>query len=175
MKNKRTVLTAFLLIATLTFGIGYATLTDALTLNGTGNITQTAAEDAFDEKLYFSSAVANRAADGDSASIITSDPDIAGFTVKSLAQKDDSTTFTFTITNESDLDAWVSPTALTSASNTHPAIFSLVSDWNGQTRLIEAGQSLTYTLTVTCLETPQVTIDASFQIVFNASTENPNP
>ena len=52
MKNRRNVLIAFLLCATLIVGVGYATFTGNLIINGTATYTHTGAE--LDEDIYFS-------------------------------------------------------------------------------------------------------------------------
>ena len=53
MKSRRIVIIALVLAASLTIGVGYAALTDALTVSGTGVISQTAANEQFDGEVYF--------------------------------------------------------------------------------------------------------------------------
>ena len=54
MKNRRTVVVAFLLVAVMLLGIGYASLTDTLTIIGNAHIDLDTTNKTFDEKVYFS-------------------------------------------------------------------------------------------------------------------------
>lgn len=165
MKKRRTLIISMLLIAALCLGIGYAALTDTLDINGTVDVNQTAAEEAFDVEVYFSDAKANQT--NNSASIVTDDPDMASFTITTLKGQDDTATFTFTIYNASDVDAVVTPT-LAADGNTNSEYFSIVSDWNALPKTIEAGKTMDYTVTVTLLKTPTETIHGAFHIELEA-------
>lgn len=167
MKNRRNVLLAFLLIAAMVLGVGYAAVTDTLDINGTADVNQSEAEEAFNEDIIFTGAVANQA--GDTASIDSKDPDMASFSIASLNGKDDKASFTFTITNNGDLDAMVTPT-LAENGNTNPTYFSIASDWLGQPKELKAGESITYTVTVTLLATPTETIHGAFHIELTAKS-----
>ena len=58
MKNRRTVVVAFLLVAVMLLGIGYAALTDTLTIIGNAHVDLDTANKTFDERIYFSAAEA---------------------------------------------------------------------------------------------------------------------
>ena len=165
MKKNRTLVISLLLVAALALGVGYAALTDVLDINGTVDVNQSAAEEAFDVDIRFSSAVANET--GNLASVVDTDPDMASFTVSTLKGANDTATFTFTILNDSDVDANVTPT-LASDGNTNSEYFDISSDWAGQPRVIAAGQSNTYTITVTLKKTPTETIHGAFHIELTA-------
>ncbi len=166
MKKRRSVVIAFLLIAALLMGIGYAALTDVLDITGSADINQSAAEEAYDEDIHFSAAVANDA--GNTASVNSDNNDKASFSAKTLKGKGDKVSFTFTIVNEGDVDANVTPTLNATAGNTKPEYFAISSDWDGATKLLKAGESLTYTVTVELLQTPTATISGSFLIELTA-------
>lgn len=158
MRNKKLVLTICLLVAVLCIGAGFAVVTDVLDISGTANVTAGQAESAFDTHVYFSSAVANRAADGDTVSIPNEKGDKATFSVNSLKGANDSTSFTFTIKNDGDLDAKVTPRLV---ANDNGDYFSVASDWDGATKDLPAynsenpsGSEITYTVTVKLLKTP---------------------
>ena len=165
MKKRRTLIISLLLVAALALGIGYAALTDVLDINGTADVNQSAAEEAFNEDVYFSAAVANET--GNVASVDANDNDMASFTASTLKGKDDVATFTFTITNDGDVDAVVTPT-LAEDGNSNTEYFSLVSDWNAQPKTVKAGESMTYTVTVTLLKTPTEAIHGAFHIELTA-------
>ena len=166
MKRRRTLVISLLLVAALCLGIGYAALSDTLDINGSAIVDQSAAEDAFDEDIYFSAAVANET--GNTAEV-TADNDKATFSAKTLKTKGDKVTFTFTIQNDCDLAALVTPAFPAADGNTNPTYFKISSDWAGQAKTIAAGQSATYTVTVELLATPTETIEGSFHIEFTAT------
>ena len=165
MKKRRTLIISMLLVATLVLGIGYAALSDTLDINGSADVNQSAAEEAFNEDIYFSAAVANQ--EGNTASVSATDNDMADFAANTLKGKGDKVTFTFTIKNNSDIDALVTPT-FASDGNSNPEYFAVSSDWAGQPRTITAGGSMTYTVTVELVKTPTETIHGSFHIELNA-------
>lgn len=172
MKKRRTLIISLLLVAALTLGIGYAALTDVLDINGTADVNQTAAEEAFDLDVYFYDAVAGNAED--LASIVDGDNDMASFTANSLKGAGDTATFTFTIKNVSDLEATVTP-SLAADGNTNAEYFTITSDWNAQPKVIAAGGTETYTITVTLIKTPTETIHGAFHIELTAVADNTTP
>ena len=166
MKNRKRIVVAFLLVAVMLMSVGYAALTDVLDITGSADVNKSAAEDAYNEDIYFSAAVANEI--GNTASVNQDNNDKASFTANTLKGKDDTATFTFTIENDGDLDATVTPSI---SSNTNDTYFAISSDWNGQPKTLVAGHSLTYTVTVKLLETPTDTISGSFIIELTAVAE----
>ena len=170
MKNRKTVVVAFLLVAVMLLGIGYAALTDVLDITGSADINQSAAEEAFNEDIYFSGAVANEA--GNTASVNADNNDKASFTANTLKGKGDQATFTYTIKNDGDLDASITPAI---SSNTNPAYFEISSDWAGATKTLAAGASITYTVTIKLIETPTETISGSCIIELTAVSVDPTP
>ena len=162
MKNRKTVVVAFLLCAVLLLGVGYAALTDTLDITGSADVNQSAAEEAFNEDIYFSAAVANEA--GNTASVNADNNDKASFTAATLKGKGDKVTFTFTIKNDGDVAAEVTPKLNATLGNTNPEYFSVTSDWAGETKTLDAQSQLTYTVTVELLKTPTETIAGSFLI-----------
>lgn len=169
MKNRRNVVVAFLLIAVMLLGVGYAALTDVLDITGSADVNQSAAEEAFNEDVYFTAAVANQT--GNTASVNADNKDKASFTANTLKGKDDVVTFTFTIVNEGDVAADVTPTLNATAGNTKPEYFEITSDWDGATKTLASGGSLTYTVTVKLLQTPTESVSGSFLIELTAVTQ----
>ena len=165
MKKRRTLIVSLLLIAALALGIGYAALTDVLDINGSADINQSAAEEAFNADVYFTNAVANQ--EGNSASVDSSDNDMANFTASTLKGAGDTATFTFTIANNSDVAAVVTP-SLASDGNSNTEYFEIKSDWNATARTMAAGSTDTYTVTVKLLKTPTETLHGSFHIELTA-------
>jgi hypothetical protein len=174
MKNRKTVVVAFLLVAVMLMGVGYAALTDVLDITGSADVNQSAAEEAFNEDIYFSAAVANET--GNTASVNADNKDKASFTAKTLKGAGDEVTFSFTIKNDGDVAATVTPTLNATLGNTNPEYFDIESDWGGAPRELAAGAEISYTVTVTLKKTPTETIAGSFLIELTAkSVEASNP
>ena len=172
MKNRRNVVVAFLVVAVMLLGIGYAALSDTLDITGSADVNQSAAEEAFNEDIYFSAAVAND--EGNTASVNADNNDKASFTAATLKGKGDKVSFTFTIKNTGDLDAVVTPTFRAGDGNTNPEYFEVTSDWDGASKTLAAGGEITYTVTVTMLKTPTDSIHGTFNIVLTAVADNSN-
>lgn len=168
MKNRKTVVVAFLLIATLLLGVGYAALSDTLDITGSADVNQSAAEEAFNEDIFFSAAVANES--GNTASVNADNNDKASFTANTLKGKGDTVTFTFTIKNAGDVAATVAPKLHASLGNTNPEYFTITSDWGGATKALAAHSEITYTVTVELIKTPTDTISGSFLIELVATS-----
>ena len=166
MKNRKTIVVAFMLCAVMLLGVGYAALSDTLDITGSADVNQSAAEEAFNEDIYFSAAVANET--GNTASVNADNNDKASFTANTLKGEGDKATFTFTIKNNGDLDATVTPTLNASLGNTNPTYFNITSDWDGAAKTLAAGAELTYTVTVELIATPTETIAGSFLIELTA-------
>ena len=168
MKNRKIVVVAFLLIAMLLLGVGYAALTDTLDITGSADVNLTDLEKEYENEIYFSDAVAN---DGqpNTASVNADNNDKASFSAKSLLHKDETTSFTFTIQNDSQYDVTVTPKLNATLGNTNPTYFEITSDWSGTTKTIPAGQTATYTLTVKLLEDPTSAVSGSFLVELVAS------
>ena len=169
MKNRKTVVVAFLLCAVMLLGVGYAALTDTLDITGSADVNQSAAEEAFNEDIYFSAAVANQT--GNTASVNADNNDKASFTAATLKGQGDKVTFTFTIKNDGDVAATVTPKLNASLGNTNPEYFSIKSDWDGASKTLAAHSEITYTLTVELLKTPTTTLAGSFLVELTAVAE----
>lgn len=178
MKQRRIVITSFLLCAVLIMGVGFAALTDLLQITGDAMIDVSQAELDLDSKVYFSAAVANTNPTNetgdykDTANISGTNNDQATCSVKSLRGKDGSATFTFTIKNASDVKVYITP-SLSGTSTLNAEYFTLESDWNGATKELAGGAEISYTITVACIKTPTETINSGFMIELNVSTTAP--
>ena len=165
MKSRRIVIIALALVASLTLGVGYAALTDALMVNGTGSISQSSANEQFDGEVYFTN-VENPVnctavlAEGEK-------PDTATITIKdTLAIVGDQATATFTVKNESAVPVTI--VTNTSADSNHFRAIAEYPDGNS----IAAGQTVTVVVKVTLKATvPDGGVaDESFNISFNATS-----
>ena len=172
-KNRRVVVVAFLLCAALLLGVGYATLTDLLTINGSAEVNQAAAQEAFNQDIYFLSAVADK--DADHAYVLAEDNDKAAFDLHSLSGKGDKAVITFTIVNTGDVNAVVTPTLVSEGGNTNPEYFKVSSNWAGAAQELPAGGSVTYILTVELLKTPTDVVSGTFHVQLTATSVDAAP
>jgi hypothetical protein len=128
MKNRRITIVAFLLLAALTLGIGYAAVTTQLFIDGSATISQDVANNEFNEDIYFTSVKNNKTGEfvtsvskdeglGYSASITTSNNDRATFTVTGLSNENETLTISYKVKNESKFDATITLNASSSVSN----------------------------------------------------------
>jgi hypothetical protein len=106
MRNRKTVIVAFMVAAVLLMAVGFAALTDTLTIIGNAHVDMATAESTFDEKIYFSEATAvNSTGTGTTADTASFSTDDATFTVNKLAVVGQKSTFKFVINNDSNVDA----------------------------------------------------------------------
>ena len=171
MKNRKTIVVAFLLCAVMLLGVGYAALTDTLDITGSADVNVTELEEEYEEDVYFTGAVANGGAPN-TASVNSDNNDKASFSAKSLVKKGDKATFTFTIQNDSAHAVSVTPKLNATLGNTNTEYFTIESDWDGATKTIEANGSITYTLTVELIKDPTAAVSGSFLIELEAVADN---
>ena len=203
MRNRKTIIVAFLLVAAMAIGVGYAALTDTLTIIGNAHIDVGQANTAFDSKIYFSAAQADEIKSGDTvtrdlstgtgatADVASFTADDATFTANRLAVKDEYSTFIFTITNDSNVDATITVGATkqsgdTNPSNSNESIFGVtykyvkstgVAFGNEEDIVIPSnGGTITVEVTVTVKEPVTSATSATFGIELTATTVDPaNP
>ena len=132
MKNRKTVVVAFMLCAVMLLGVGYASVADVLDITGTADVTKANAQLAFDADVYFSKAeVADGNTGTNTTSINADNNDKASFTAKNFKGDGDTAVFTYTIKNDNDIAAEVTPSI---SSNTLAEYFEVSSNWAGATR-----------------------------------------
>lgn len=103
MKNRRNVVVSFLLIAVLLLSVGYAALTDNLTLTGEATLNSTESQKEWEKDIYFSKAELGTSngtsGTADTCTVGTANNDTASFEVFSLAKEKEVATFWFEISN----------------------------------------------------------------------------
>lgn len=167
-KNRRIAIISFVLVAILLLGIGFAQLTDVLTIGGSANIDADNSQEVFDGDVYFSNAVAN--VERVTASIDATDKDKATMTVKDYVLKEvgDEAIATFTVKSESDLPVYLKP----SVSNDNATYFNVYTTWD-TTKTLEPGQTVDITVTVKLIKTAVADQQMKFTVTLDASTTAP--
>lgn len=189
MKNRKSVVVAFLLIAALLLGVGYAALTDTLTIAGQANVGTGEAEKELNEDVYFKRATAKTTTGtsglADTASVLT-DNDRASFTVNSLALGGQIATFEFVVYNESNHEVKLSVPTISvrdliadgvDSETDNDNVFT-VTCWDHEVNLPAASGTTpgeaTITVTVQLYEdgiNPENAITGYFDITFTATAE----
>ena len=182
MKNRRTVIASFLLIAVLVMGIGYAALTDNLFIKGEATLATTSAQTNFDDDVYFVEAHELRCTGGnknttpDSVVIGTTDKDSATFYVKSLGNKGEYVVFSFVIKNDSaEFDAKITLDAgfpTTTDADNFTITYSTEDSETPVTGEVvcKAGGTLTVYVKVVLKNTPSENMTAAFNVNLTATS-----
>ena len=179
MKNRKTVVVAFLLVAVMLLGVGYAALTDTLTITGSLKTDTTVAMEEFDADVYFSATSIVTDDTGNKAvSQILDGRDDAKIEALHFTEKDQVVKAKFTITNlaENEFDAMIEGSSITVTNNAddHDPIFEVVWSWaenSVDTSDVEIahGESKDLWVTITLTETPQEVHNAEFNVSFTAT------
>lgn len=176
MKNRKTVVVAFLLVAVMLLGIGYAALTDTLTIIGNAHIDIDTANATFDERVYFSAAEATiSTGTGTKADAVGFNDDDATFTANKLALVNETSTFTFTIKNESNVNALISVEAKklsgdTNPSNSNSEYFKVEYSYPDGMEIAKNGGTIDVVVTVTVLKPVESATSATFGIELTATS-----
>lgn len=180
MKNRRTALIAFLLVAVMLLSVGYANLTDRLTIIGNAEIDLNTANATFDSKIAFTAAEATESTGtGSVADVAGYTADDATFTANKLAIVGEYSVFEFTITNNSNVDAKISveSTKLSGAenpSNSNEDKFTVSYAYsNPDMTVAKNGGTIKVTVTVTVKAPIIVETSASFGIELTATATEP--
>lgn len=115
MRNRKAVITAFLLVACLLIGVGYAVASDNFQVTGNITISEQGATDAFNEDIRFAGIV-KTGSDTPASDVLASEGlgytascnvpmDTASFHVTGLKGAGDSQTVTFRVQNYGDVAA----------------------------------------------------------------------
>ena len=171
MKKRRTLIISLLLVAALCLGIGYAAVTDTLTINGSASLDGSELVEEFDGDVYFS---AYPEASGKlTESTLSADKDTATFAVEGLNQIGETVVLNYTIKNEYKNPVWVSLSGdPANASNQYIAI---THDFPAEAQELASGATIDVQVTVTVIEasTQNETLEG-YKLVLEASDVDPN-
>ena len=168
MKNRKTVIIAFLLVAALLLGIGYAAYSTKLFINGTAEVESEAI--AFTNEVVFTNAKTDNASYG----TVAFTPSTATFDVFGMTQKDQRVHLTYTITNNSDSDVVVKLTTKPTTTATNSK-FVVTQDVNSD-KMIVAGGTLDVVITVVLNENVTEKLDpVSYTVEYTATSIDTAP
>ena len=179
MKNRKFIVVAFLIVAVMLLGVGYAALTDTLTIIGNAHIDVDTANKTFDEKVYFSDAKASSSTGtGTTADVVSYASDDATYTANRLATVGEKSVFTFTITNDSNVEALISvnTTKLSgdaNPSNSNSDKFTVEYSYPDGMTIAKNGGTIDVVVTVTVAEPVTSATSATFGIELTATSVDP--
>ena len=157
--KRRSIIALFLIVAMLTIGVGYANLTDTLTIASEATIK------TFDEYVHFVSANTTNA-EYATAEILTDD-DTAKVTVTEDMHKFETVALTFVIENTYSQPVDVSLTISDRNEN-----FTISPEWSSQV-IDPDGGTVTLTLNITLISVPTTSIsDSIFSVTITAAGRN---
>ena len=170
MKRRKNLIIAFLLVASLALGIGYAAYSTTLTINGITGVSEDAIE--FTQDVQFTTASSDNEAFG-TADI--GNGQVASFETTGMTQYNDRVQFTYTILNNSEFDVNIEITTRpikTSGENLTTSgapLFTVTTALGANS--IPAGQSITATVTVVLNENVTAVVpDIGWQIEYTATS-----
>ena len=178
MKNRRSIIIAFLLCACMIVGVGYAAFSDVMDITGTAELN---ANEVADGNVIFTAA--NALSELDTATVNQNNKDKASFTVKSIVSQGETARFTFEITNTNqeayNMSFRAEPARTNDDARNYYSITAKMTNdseevegTNTTTQIqIAANGTVTVEVTVQMTETPAdgVTISANFQIELSVS------
>ena len=178
MKKRRSSIIALLLVAALALGIGYAALTDELTINGKVTTDGEVMNDTFDELVYFTNAtVTNSPASHIIADVsATYGGDTASYAISGMKAVNDKVVMEFTIHNAYSETVWVT----IGDHDEHlyddfVKITGYFKDNNTNTAEIGTDEDAIFVIEVEIVELTDTSINIDNHLLtFNVSDANPN-
>ena len=182
MKNRKTVVVAFMLVAVLLMGVGYAALTDTLTIEANLKADTSVSQEEFNNDIYFSAtSVISDATGNKAASQILEGRDSATITAQHFTTKGQVVKVKFTIKNDStEFAARLTPEFLgvINSDPSHDPVFTATWSWNESTSDtsvfdLQPNDSKDLWVTITLIETPTEEHSASFTLTFTGTQVDP--
>lgn len=175
MKNRKRVIVAFMLVAVMLLGVGYAAVTTHLNIQGGATVTVEGATEAFSADVKFTAVDT-----GDDAALFATasvgDGKTADFSVTGLKGAGDSASLIYTITNTGDLDATVA-VDIANTTNSNEPYFTVTTEWvDGDTDLEKNGGTAKIKVNISLDATPSSSsapTTAQFNIRLNVTSVDP--
>lgn len=140
MKRRRTLIVSLLLIAALALGIGYAAITDTLTIGGNANVKPHAEN--------FSVIFSEVKEQNKCTATILNDKTVASFATTYLANGGETATAIYVVKNESpEYKATIAAPTINITSGDE--YFDVATDFGTETKTLAPGETFEYTVTVT--------------------------
>lgn len=178
LKKRRIVVAAFLVVAILALGIGYAAVSTTLDFMGTASVSTAATENVLNADVVFTAAeaVASNGGTTSTAVLAMNDKRIS-FEAKDFAAIGDKVTIVGTIKNKGDADYNVSITprlvAPATTNDYFDIAYAFVDDDTDTTNIIEKESTRDYELVITLKKMPtDTTITLTVTLELTATAIN---
>ena len=171
MKRRRTLIVSLLLVAALCMGIGYAAVSENLTISGKVSMAATEFE------VVFSNAVEKTTTNDITSTIDSSSFNTTNlqFAVTGFQNAEDTETITVTVSNPHDFDVKLTDVVITqptAQNNKGDAIFTVTAPTLEANPTVTAGSTTEFDVTITCNATSADAITENpFTITFKANTD----
>lgn len=176
MKNRRTIIVAFMLCAVMLLGVGYAAVTNTLDIQGSVTVTDAAAKDEFNLHVYFEGIVVgefcvqNTAMDestkdlglGYTANINANNNDKGHFTISGITKTNDSEDIVFRIQNDSAHEASVKIKTTTNSNDSEFGLTYFFGTEDQKEAIVPADGYVDVTVRVTLIAQPTGQTTANF-------------
>lgn len=173
MKKRNTTIFAFLLLAAVGMGVGYAALTDSLTFGGSAAAVADA--DAWESNIHF--AAAETQANAKAEYEVDATGDAATLTVSGMEAKNETIVVKMAIVNENtDYDAKLDVTSawtVTPGANTVASDFTITCPELVDDAIVPKNGQLEFTVTIKLNVQPTENLSATFNIAFDAIAVDP--
>lgn len=175
MKNRKRVIVAFMLVACMLLGVGYAAITTHLNIQGGATVSVEGATEAFSADVKFT-AVDTGSDASKFATASIGDGKTADFSLTGLKGAGDSASLIYTITNTGDLDATVS-VDVQNTTNSNETYFTVETEWiDADTSIEKAGGTVQLKVTISLKATPSnstAPTTAQFNIRLHVTSVDP--
>ena len=190
MKNRKVIVTAFLLVAVMLLGVGYAAVSDTLNFNGDATISNDQVQKEFDLDVKIAAVSEDNVSwidykGGAQAEIHRPDDlivgisgtddnvqDTASFQIYNLTDKGDEEVIWFKVTNDSAFDADLTKSAVTEV-GTHDffgAEYTIYqADGTTETTVLPANGEVLIELVITLKDTPAESYQGNFSFTVVAT------
>ena len=172
MKKRNTTIFAFLLLAAVGMGVGFAELTQNMTIDGNLSVDSGQAQEEFAESVIFTSATQETfKADNDrtvTEDVITFTDTKVTWNITTLAAANDYVIGTFVVENNGEVDATITDVVVPAGENNLYTVESLSESTLKEDASLPCGASLTLKLKVTLLVDPTSAASWDFDISFIA-------
>ena len=178
MRNRRTVVLVFLLVAVLAIGVGYAAIQDALDIQGTVEMQATTAEKALDKDVYFTRVIdkgddpeSDVKTKGFTANINTNNNDKAQFSVYGHTEVGQVIEITYEVTNTGENANQTAVVTTNITTNSQSEYFNVTTSWDNEVVTLAPEATETITVYIELIKAPTSYVNSSVVIELSAVAE----
>ena len=171
MKKRNTTIFAFLLLAAVGMGVGYAALSDELQINGTAKAGFEVANDEWDADIYFSDAKITSKTPGSEATMTPTglNGDELTIPVENMSLKGEKVTVSVTIKNDNvDYAADLIEVTAFNYTSAVDGDFTIECDFDANEVIAKNGGTYTFDIVITLNVQPTEELSATFGLKFQA-------